>query len=282
MNQNPKLFFYFFAGGLGLFALILVGSFLFIKNTPIQLPLRDSSLNQNSNSSNENANTNLGNFNSNKDYSNLSIPILMYHYIRVVDDPNDQLGRDLSVTPVNFQKQLDEIKALGYTTTTFQEIENGNLPEKPIILTFDDGYQDFYTNAYPVLKQMRMTAVSFIIVNDRGDEYMTGPEIKEISDYGIEIGSHTLNHLDLSKIDDVRATKEITESKNELEKLTNKAVISFCYPSGKFNDSSIRITGETGYKFATTTKSGLAALDDPLQLDRYRMKNETKINNLLE
>lgn len=215
--------------------------------------------------------------------SKFEIPIMMYHYIRNVDDPNDKLGINLSVTPEKFASQLDTIKADGYTTITFEDIKTGNIPEKPIILTFDDGYKDFYTNAFPELKKRNMKAVSYIITADIGkDEYMNEQDIKAISDYGIEIGSHTISHPDLAKSTEAKATKEITESKKTLEDITGKQIISFCYPSGKYNADVENIVKDAGFTHAVTTNGGITSFGDPFALNRYRLNHDTNISTYLK
>lgn len=210
-------------------------------------------------------------------FDKISIPILMYHYIRVVTDPNDKLGIGLSVTPDKFATQLDYLNQLGYKTITFNDVLTGNIPDKPIILTFDDGYQDFYDTAVPELKKHNMTAVSYVIANKIGGAFMTAPEIKELSDEGFEIGSHTLNHIDLSKANTATSTTEITESKSKLETITGKKVVSFCYPSGKYNDETVKIVSTSGYSFATTTNNGIGQFKTPFTLSRYRMNGDTNI-----
>lgn len=212
-----------------------------------------------------------------------SIPIFMYHYIRVLNDPNDKIGTNLSVSPEKFSSELDLIKSKGYEAITFEDINNGNIPNKPIILTFDDGYKDFYQNAYSELKKRNMKAVSFIITNDIGqNEYMNNNEIKEISNYGIEIGSHTLSHPDLSKLSSAKAEIEIAQSKKNLEELISKNIISFCYPSGKYTPETENIVKTAGYKFATTTNSGITTFDNFFALNRYRINPDTNISSYLK
>lgn len=207
------------------------------------------------------------------------MPILMYHYIREVADPNDKIGINLSVSPNKFASQLDLILAEGYHPITFLDIEANSIPEKPIILTFDDGYKDFFETAYPELKKRNMKAVSFIITNDIGkDQYMNESEIKEISKNGIEIGSHTLSHPDLSKLANDKANKEISDSKKTLEDLTGGKVISFCYPSGKYSSETETSVKTAGYKYAVTTNGGITKFDDLFALNRYRMNHDTNIS----
>jgi len=111
---------------------------------------------------------------------NLSMPILMYHHIRDFNDPADKIGTNLSVSPEKFAKQLDLIKSEGYATITFNDLDTGNIPTKPIILTFDDGYENFYQNAYPELKKREMVGTVFVIINNIGkNEYLNQEEIEK-------------------------------------------------------------------------------------------------------
>ena len=210
------------------------------------------------------------------------IPILMYHYIRVVDDPDDKTGINLSVTPDKFSEQLDYLEEEGYHTINFRDVLAGSIPEKPVILTFDDGYEDFYTSAYPELKKRNMTAVSYVITGKTSNRYLAKEQIRELSNSGIEIGSHTLSHLSLSLLGDEKAEKEISLSKQVLEEIIGQEIISFCYPAGRFNAKTVELVKKSGYDFATTTKAGLANFEDPLVLSRYRMNADTNISSYLK
>lgn len=207
---------------------------------------------------------------------NLSMPILMYHHIRDFINPNDKIGTNLSVAPSKLAEQLDYIKSKGYETITFEDLTVNKIPAKPVILTFDDGYKNFYQNAFPELKKRNMKAVVFIITGDiGGGEYMTSSELKEISQYGIEIGDHTISHPDLTKISVDKAQKEIANSKSALETLTGKKVISFCYPSGKFNPEVENVVKNAGYIYATTTVGGITSFNNLFELNRYRVNKDT-------
>lgn len=214
--------------------------------------------------------------------STLKMPVLMYHYIRTVADQNDKLGIGLSVVPSKFASQLDKIQKDGYQTINFYDLEQNKIPSKPIILTFDDGYEDFYTTAYPELKKRNMTAVIYIIANNDGGAYMTASQIKELSDNGIEVGSHTLSHLDLSTANETKASNEISQSKTKLENIIGKTIISFCYPAGKYTEKTIEIVKNAGYKYATTTKPGLSVFSSPLELTRDRMNGDTNIESYIK
>jgi len=213
----------------------------------------------------------------------LSMPILMYHHIRDYIDENDKIGTNLSVSPGKFASQLDLIQSRGYTTTTFQEVARGQIPAKPIILTFDDGYLNFYQNAFPELRKRDMSAVSYVISGFNGEDYMGESEIKEIDGAGFEIGSHSISHPDLTMITQEKARREILESKSNLENLIGHKVISFCYPAGKENTEVVSLVKEAGYSYATTTKSGMANTQDgPLLLKRYRVNSDTNISSYLK
>ena len=216
-------------------------------------------------------------------YEEIKIPIFMYHYIRELNDPNDKIGTNLSISPEKFAGQLDLIKAKGYTTITFKDIADGNIPDKPVILTFDDGYEDFYTNAYPELRKRGMKAVSYIITgNIKKDGYMSAEEINKISNDGVEIGSHTVSHPDMSKVTTARAEMEARESKRILGEITERPIISLCYPSGKYNSETEKIIKDYGYSYAVTTNSGITSFTNPFALNRYRLNHDTNISGYLK
>lgn len=211
----------------------------------------------------------------------ITMPILMYHHIRNFPDQNDKIGYNLSVTPEDFANQLDLIKSREYTAVNFRDIDANNLPEKPIILTFDDGYDNFYSSAYPLLKERNMTAVVYVISGFNKDGYLTSEQIKELSDDGIEIGSHTTSHPNLTAITPEKALVEVIQSKNNLEKISNQPVISFCYPAGKYNEEIIKKV-EQNYKYAVTTDRGEAELKNPYSLARFRVNHGTNISSILK
>ncbi len=211
--------------------------------------------------------------------SYLELPIFMYHYIRDYSDPNDQLGINLSVSPNTLAAQLDYIQKQGYTTITFENVKNNSIPKKPIMLTFDDGYLDFYTNAFPQLKARGMKAVVYIITSPPAyGEYLTKNQIRELSDYGIEIGSHTISHRNLATATDEKAIEEITKSKAYLEKIIGKPVISFCYPSGQYNTQTPEIVKNAGYLYAVTTKKSLSSLESPFEISRFKIGDNSNLS----
>lgn len=213
-----------------------------------------------------------------------SVPILMYHYIRPLpDQKKDPVGYNLSVAPETFQKQLDQIKAAGYTTTTLDAFTEHRLPEKPIILTFDDGYDDAYSAAFPALKERGMVA-TFYVITDYMDHprYMSWEQLKQMAAAGMQIESHTTNHADLSKISRDEQLKELVDSKRAIEEHLGTKVRHFCYPSGKFTEETLALTKAAGYETAVTVNPGIANVDgDLLQLPRVRIYPTTDVLKLV-
>lgn len=209
----------------------------------------------------------------------LELPILMYHYIRTPPSPRrDLVGYNLSVAPSAFAQQMDWLAAHGYHTVTFQDIRRywrreAPLPAKPVIITLDDGYQDLYTTAYPILAAHGFTAVAYIVtgfVGQRG--YVTADEIVDLAHHGIEIGAHTVNHADLARAQDPSLTYQVVESKAWLERLVGGPVVDMAYPSGKYDAAAIQAVARAGYWSAVTEQLSLLHTQaDRLEWGRVRV-----------
>jgi peptidoglycan/xylan/chitin deacetylase (PgdA/CDA1 family) len=190
------------------------------------------------------------------------VPILTYHYIRVNTDSRDLLGFALSVTPGSFAAQMDWLASSGFHPITLADLYGylsgvRGLPSRPVILSFDDGYADFYDTALPILRAHDFTAVAYVVSGFIGRPgYMTADQVLEADRSGIEIGSHTVHHADLAKSSAGNVQTELVASKQALEQLLGHPVISFCYPSGRFNRSVVAAVQAAGYLNATTTAFG--------------------------
>lgn len=193
---------------------------------------------------------------------NIGVPVLYYHSV------SENSINDVTITPEKLKEQLNYINDNNYVTITMRElyshIENNTpIPQKSIIITFDDGYMNNYTEAFPILKDLNMTATIFCVGNSLdGSYYLSEDAIKEMSDYGIDIESHTVNHLHLDTLSYDQQLSEIRNSKNILEKITGKEVLALAYPFGDYNNDTIKATKEAGYKMAFTTKLGLSDRTD--------------------
>jgi peptidoglycan/xylan/chitin deacetylase (PgdA/CDA1 family) len=193
------------------------------------------------------------------DPAGVRVPILMYHYVRVVTDRSDRMGFALSVTPSDFADQMEWLAHNGFHTITLEDLnaylggERG-LPARPVILTFDDGYADFYTTALPILRSHDFTAVAYVVSGFIGRSgYMTAAQVEAADRAGIEIGSHTVDHANLTTQSSINLSYQLSASKQALEQLLGHPVLSFCYPSGRFNARVVAAVRAAGYRDATTT-----------------------------
>lgn len=191
----------------------------------------------------------------------------MYH---AVDDISWGLS-ELFVRPANFEAQMRYLADNGYTPILFGELENSGSYEKPVIITFDDGYEDNYRNAYPVLKKYGFKAVVFLIVNNLDTpHYLTKAQIVEMKDM-ISFQSHTLNHPELSKISREELESECVMSKSVIEALTGEPVNVISYPYGLYNGAVINVVSRS-YNYAVTTKTGVyGGTDDNYRICRIRV-----------
>jgi peptidoglycan/xylan/chitin deacetylase (PgdA/CDA1 family) len=194
--------------------------------------------------------------------TSINVPILTYHYIRVNPDRYDRLGFALSVTPSDFAAQMDWLAQSGYHTITTEDLftylnRYGGLPSKPVILTFDDGYADFYTTALPILRSHGFVGVSYVVSGFVGwPGYMTSAQIREADRSGMEIGSHTVTHPNLANLSAAAVWSQLAQSKLFLEQVVGHQVTSFCYPSGKYTSAVASAVAAAGFHDATTTRFG--------------------------
>ncbi|MEI7510961.1 MAG: polysaccharide deacetylase family protein [Candidatus Peregrinibacteria bacterium] len=200
-----------------------------------------------------------------KDMENFTkyLPTLMFHHINntSANDPN-KVEYNLSYSPEKFEQFLMFFQENHIETLTFWDLKGilegkRSFPERYVMLTFDDGFEDQYLNAFPLLKKYHMKGVFFIISNRPGNDhdYATWKQIQEMAEDGQEIASHSVTHPDLSVLPDQKLADEIQKSKKTIEFYTEKPVISFCYPSGEYNEKVVKMTKEH-YLFARTTKKG--------------------------
>ncbi|MFA6194260.1 MAG: polysaccharide deacetylase family protein [Patescibacteria group bacterium] len=188
-------------------------------------------------------------------------PILMYHYISAAPATTTLPG--LYLDPAIFEGQLQEILKGGYQTVFMSELSRNILSgtaekEKAIALTFDDGYEDFYTNTFPLLKKYNLKSTFYVIVNALDKPgYVTRVQLQEMAASGfVEIGSHTFNHPDLRLKKEADAIFEIKGSKAELEKIIGRSVLTFAYPYGYYNYQILEITKTAGYLSAVSVIPG--------------------------
>ncbi len=218
----------------------------------------------------------------------LSAKILMYHHVGPLPDGADDIRKGLTVSTENFARQLKYLKDNNYTVVTLEKmyelISQGQKTDKVAVLSFDDGYSDNFTYAWPVMEKYQFSGTFFIISGKIGqNEYMGESQIKQLALSGNEIGSHSVNHLNMDKLTGQKLKNEVKLSKESLGELTGKKIISFCYPAGKFSEEAKADLKEAGYKMAVTTAKGKAfSADQPFEIPRYRINPTTNLESLLD
>jgi len=212
------------------------------------------------------------------------IPILMYHEIGKPSGP----WKELYVEPAVFENQLDWLKNNGYTTVLMKDVyahwyDKKPLPEKPIVLTFDDGYRNMYEKVLPLLSSRDMKATFFLYPSKfNTTSGLTRDMVAELAQKGMEIGSHTYNHRDLTQLPLNQLKQELLASKNTLEQLIKKPVDFLCYPAGRYNPQVITEVEKTGYKGAVTTKYGQASYrQSKYKLKRIRINYSDNLENFI-
>ncbi len=223
------------------------------------------------------------------------IPILTYHSI-------DESGSVISTGAATFRRQMKFLKETDFNVVSLNDLiknlrANKKLPSKTIVLTFDDGFQNFYAKAFPVLEEHGFTATVFLItdycgkLNDwEGNWAMSKPqkllswsEIEELSRCGIEFGAHTRTHPDLTQLSVKEIEREISESKAVIEEKLGVETATFAYPYGIF-DESVKQIVKNYFKAAVSTNLGMVKAGNDIyalkRLDTFYLKDERIFSSL--
>ena len=219
----------------------------------------------------------------------MRIPIITYHSI----DDSDSV---VSISPAVFRRQVKYLSEAGYTSLSLRELaasfkHSRGVPDKPIVLTFDDGFKNFYTHAFPALSEYNFSATVFLVTDFCGkyndwngnprelprSELLSWSEIKFLSDAGIEFGSHTRTHPDLTKLSHAEAEAEITDSKAAIEDALGKEAATFAYPFGRHN-ASIREIAASNFDASCSVALGKMSPQSDFssleRIDAYYLKNQ--------
>lgn len=214
--------------------------------------------------------------------SGYAVPTLMYHAVG-----DDIWGTaELFVRPSEMERQLQHLTEHGYTTITFEDLYRIDEIEKPVLLTFDDGYDDNYEILFPLLKKYNCKATIFVITRsyERGGDpsathKMTQKQLKELSDSGlVSIQSHTRTHRRLGELPTEEQETELRRSRLQLLRCTGKMPFVLCYPEGSFNSNTLTLTPDF-YRFGLKMNGGLyRTSDDPFQVNRYYISRSTTLS----
>ena len=216
-----------------------------------------------------------------------AIPILMYHAISDDAESVHPYYRT-NTAPSIFAMQMRQLRELGYYTISLNKavstIKAGDVSDgRAVVITFDDGYRDFYTCAAPVLQACCFTATMFVptahingtSTRFKGRDCLTWSEIRELQSIGMQFGSHTVSHPQLHDLEDSQVEQELTDSKDAMEQILGTAVDSFAYPYAFPETDKVFVTklrgwlSGAGYRTGVCTMIGRAnASNDPLFLKR--------------
>lgn len=200
------------------------------------------------------------------------IPILMYHSI------GDEQGNDAVISKERFVEQMTFLSRHGFNPITLDDLYDylsgqGDLPARPVVLTFDDGYRDTYEVALPILKQYGFKSVMFIPASEAGQR-LSWQELNEMKNAGMQIGSHSFTHRDLGVMPAAEQAEEIAKSKELLDRYLTQDTRDFCYPNGSYNGETLRLLKAKGFRLAVTLEAGWVKPGDaPLTLKRVWMGN---------
>jgi peptidoglycan/xylan/chitin deacetylase (PgdA/CDA1 family) len=223
-----------------------------------------------------------------------NIPILMYHSVADSSNPKFQ---PFAVSPRIFSEQMSYLHKNHYTPMTATQLlnarlQNGlSLPDRPVVLTFDDGFADFFTDAFPALKQYDFTATLYVVtafvnetsrwLDSEGEglrPMVTWEQLAEMNAYGIECGAHTHSHPHLDVLSPVQAKEEIETSKKILEDHLGKATQSFAYPFGHFTRRVQQLVQDAGFSSACAVRHTMSTENDnPFSLARLMVSRSTSM-----
>lgn len=224
-------------------------------------------------------------------YYKREIPVIYYH--RVIKDLSQAGKHGIYVTAEMFEEHMHFFKSNGFQTVSLAEalqIKRENRKGKYVIITFDDGYEDNYLYAFPILKEYGYSAIIFLVANLQTNSWdgkepqvrmLSTSQIKEMHKYGIEFGSHTLSHCDLTKVNLHEAEEELSESKKMLEDKLGFEIKSIAYPYGNCNDEVKTLAKSAGYQYSfATNKAPIGLHEDLLQIRRIAIFPNTDVRGL--
>ena len=208
------------------------------------------------------------------------VPVLMYHAV----DNDMSLGiAELLVKPELMEEQLQYLTENGYDPIFFEDLYNIDQYDKPVILTFDDGYEDNYTILFPLLKQYNVKATVFIISDFVGrNYYLTEEQILEMADSGlVSIQSHTVSHPNLDSLNEEKQRVELEQSKLAIARMTHREPFVLCYPTGRYDSDTLNVIGDS-YHFGIKMNGGLYTTGGSLyEINRYYISRYTDTDSYI-
>lgn len=198
------------------------------------------------------------------EFSETNVPILVYHLVESERPDPSPAQKWLTVSPATFKSQMGYLSANGYLTVDFDALyahftAGTSLPERAVILSFDDGWASQYRTAVPILRQYGFRATFFVVTDYIGHhDFMSWDELRELKAMGMAVESHTRSHPDLAKITNQESlNSEIKGSRDILEHQIGGTVDVIAYPYGLYNQRVISAVRTAGYHLARSVNRGL-------------------------
>jgi peptidoglycan/xylan/chitin deacetylase (PgdA/CDA1 family) len=217
------------------------------------------------------------------------LPILNFHHIGIAPAKSSAVSKSFYIESDKFEAMIKGLLDEGYQSVFVSEavdyLQQKQLPKQKIMsISFDDGNEDFYTNAWPILQKLNVKASMYLMTGVRGKDWLTVDQILELNDTGlVEFGSHTVWHPKLTKISAEEQAKELTDSKEFLEKLLNKKSNILAYPFGLYNEEIKAQTKTAGYAAGLTfDQDAWQDPDDLFALTRISVYPELNVSKFLE
>ena len=214
------------------------------------------------------------------------MPILLYHHIGILADGAGGEWANTTISAEGFEEQMAYLANHGYRTVQVIDVVDAlagrkTLPAKPVVVSFDDGWIDCYESAFPVLRKYGLTGTFFIAANwvERGmDDVMSWTQILQMSNTGMEIGSHSMTHPYLTQSDGRMLGWELEASKAMLEERMNWPVEVLAYPFGLYDSNVMTRAEEAGYRGAVTIDEGwVVSGDNPFEMPRVTVRYGTDL-----
>lgn len=209
--------------------------------------------------------------------SGRQVPVLMYH---AVSDQTWGL-EGLFLSPPDMEAQLKYLTENGYDPIFFSDLPHLDQYRKPVILTFDDGYNNNYTDLYPLLQKYNVKATIFVIPSSVGGQYsMTAAQIKEMADSGlVSIQSHTQDHKELASLSADQQKQQFAQSQLAIARMTGRIPSVLSYPSGSYDSNTLSLAPEY-FDMAVKSRGGLWTVQNNFfEIDRYPVYRDTGIHS---
>jgi peptidoglycan/xylan/chitin deacetylase (PgdA/CDA1 family) len=220
--------------------------------------------------------------------TDFAVPVLMYHRIADLPPWAGPLLRDLTVSPMSFEQQVRYLVSNNYAILTAGQVEHAlrlreALPVKAAAITLDDGYSDSFEQAFPILHHFGLDGTLFLVTGTVQTEgHVSWAQARQMRGEGMEFGSHSVHHWDLTSLSDVELDAELIESRAELERQLETRIQQIAYPSGRYDERVKKHASDAGYLAGWKKGGGWVTPDsDPLMLPRVRVRGDTTMEQFI-